>query len=125
MKRRASGIQKVIEDHNREDDNLEEEVEYCETRDEYLREDPRFPNLMGDEWKQAASENIKLLRSAKLKLGQSKERLAKKKQEYLAKWNASSAKRSFVAYDEMEKQVLAGMEKMKQEAQRKRRLTVW
>ena len=95
-----------------------------ETRDEYLREDPRFPNLMGDKWKQAASENIKLLRCDKLKLGQSKERLAKKKQEYLAKWHASSSKRSFVAYDEMEKQVLAGMEEMKQEAQRKRRLTV-
>ena len=56
------------------------------------------------------------LRSALLKLRESKQRLLKKKRAWLAEWNASLSKKCLIEWERMEKEVLTRIEQGIQKA---------
>ena len=106
----------LIQDHIREDSFIKEEVEHCEILDDIYCDDASFPGRFGKERKVKEWNNMMRLRSALLKLRESKQRLLKKKRAWLAEWNASLSKKCLIEWERMEKEVLTRIEQGIQKA---------
>ena len=69
----------LIQDHFREERFIIDEVEHCAVVDDIFCEDALFPGMFRKERKDKEWENMVRLRSALLQLGESQQRLIKKK----------------------------------------------
>ena len=107
----------LIQDHFREERFIIDKVEHCAVVDDIFCEDALFPGMFGKERKDKEWENMVRLRSALLQLGESKQRLIKKKRAWLVEWNASPLKKCLLEWIRMENELLAHIEQTLQKAE--------